>query len=317
MPHLEKKPFCIWAFRDKKRGHEKQIDALLSEIRKGKKGEDFFIQCGQSSFLSIFFSYFKSQPTKEIQKIKKNGIFSSPDLIIGAGHRTHLQVLVARKLFPKAQTLLIMKPSLPSNLFDIIIAPKHDKFLLRPQHFIQTNGALCAYSEKNLSQKNEGLILLGGENKYYDFNIENIRQQIDFIFKKFPNHFWTITNSRRTPNMHLEKQERKNVRIIDWQNTKKDWLFEKMCQSEIIFVTPDSISMIYEALSTHSQVYAFDIETISKQKSKISLQVEDLLEGKSLGKILFRGENISLQNPKGESSMKEVQIVAKKVLKLF
>jgi len=49
-----------------------------------------------------------------------------PDLIIATGHRTHIPLLWAAQQ-SKAKTIVIMKPSLPSSLFDYVIIPAHDR----------------------------------------------------------------------------------------------------------------------------------------------------------------------------------------------
>src|SRR5690606_19667671 len=47
------------------------------------------------------------------------------DLLIGAGHGTHLPLLAAARKFG-ARSVVIMKPSLPRGLFDLCVVPRHD-----------------------------------------------------------------------------------------------------------------------------------------------------------------------------------------------
>ena len=65
-----------------------------------------------------------------------------PDLILGAGHATHLVLWwLARK--HRTQSIVMMKPSLPMAWFSLCLVPAHD-FRVPPQgeNLIVTQGAL-------------------------------------------------------------------------------------------------------------------------------------------------------------------------------
>ena len=95
----QKEEITIWAFKDGKKGHEKQVEALISEI---------------SLFKKIDLHQFTSWENHN----------SVPDIIIGAGNGTHKNMLTAKKEHPKAKTIVLMKPSLrPTQWFDIAIVP--------------------------------------------------------------------------------------------------------------------------------------------------------------------------------------------------
>ena len=73
-----------------------------------------------------------------------------PDLLIGAGSKTHYQLLLAKKLFPNSKSIVLMKPSLkPTQLFDIAVIPHLDKFYLRtPENVITTKGIIEIFDRR-------------------------------------------------------------------------------------------------------------------------------------------------------------------------
>lgn len=69
-----------------------------------------------------------------------------------------------------------------------------------------------------------------------------------------------------------------NMRIFAHDETPVGWLEDTLNDSEIAWVTPDSISMVYEALSANCKVGVFDLKEFSKNDKvarNISLLKED------------------------------------------
>ena len=151
----QKELINIWVFKDGKKGHEKQIDALVDELRKSNKISLLTVDCHESNPVSSFFSYIKGVPSKEIDEATDNWVMEGfditsgmtpfgnyPDLLIGAGSKTHYQLLLAKKLSPNSKSIVLMKPSFkPTQLFDIAVVPHLDKFYLRtPEMSLQQRG---------------------------------------------------------------------------------------------------------------------------------------------------------------------------------
>ena len=64
----------------------------------------------------------------------------TPDLLLGAGHHTHLSLLAARRI-RGGKVVVLMRPSLPPGLFDLCLIPEHDAPPARP-NVLATRGAL-------------------------------------------------------------------------------------------------------------------------------------------------------------------------------
>jgi len=75
----------------------------------------------------------------------------------------------------------------------------------------------------------------------------------------YKDYHWKITTSPRSPDLDMPKHPG-NAEFFSWKDTDDNWLTNQMQQSEITFITPESVSVLYEALSTNTKVYVFDHE---------------------------------------------------------
>ena len=170
----QKEEITIWAFKDGKKGHEKQLEALISELREHKKIK-----------LHNFIDYQDHN--------------STPDIILGAGNNSHKHMLIAKRRHRSARTIVLMKPSLrPTQWFDIAVVPDMDKYYLgKPKNVITTKGVLSKHSNQEVVKKT-GLIVIGGKSKHFHFRKKVIRQQIEWLLNdKFVDYKWKITTSPR------------------------------------------------------------------------------------------------------------------------
>ena len=67
---------------------------------------------------------------------------------------------------------------------------------------------------------------------------------------------WQLTDSRRTPAGFPDEIRKRlpAVEVFPHQQTPPDWLPAKLAAAESVWVTEDSVSMIYEALSSGARV---------------------------------------------------------------
>ena len=259
---IRNKKQVIWRLLDGKAGHEKQslslINALNSEV--GVKT----INIDSRSFL--FFILFS------IGKLKR---FPKPDFIIGVGHKTHIALLYL-KFFFGGKSILIMKPSLPCNWFNLCIIPEHDKF--KGTGLIYwTKGALANTS--NLIKKNEkkGLILVGGISKHYEWDGKIIATQIEQLLNNNLSINFVISPSRRTPKdfiIEINKLSFSNLKIHSIQKQNQNWLKNQMNKAKYAWISEDSISMIYESLTAGQNVGVLSLKI--KNKSRITNEIDRL-----------------------------------------
>jgi len=112
-----------------------------------------------------------------------------------------------------------------------------------------------------------GLSLVGGiDKKTHYWDNSSILEKLGAIIKKSSPHIhWTISSSFRTPEdmipEFLQIQDNfPNVSCFEAGNTGPGWIEEKYAESDICWVTGDSVSMIYEALSAGCTVGAIEVE---------------------------------------------------------
>ena len=181
-----------------------------------------------------------------------------PDLIIGAGHATHLTLLAARRAYG-GRAVVLMKPSLPRHWFDLCILPQHDG-VAADAHTLVTEGAINRIQPEPAPSAHRGLLLMGGTSPHFEWDSDAILVQIKSILARTPDTRWTLTTSRRTPADFLDTlPPYPNLTVVSHAATQPDWLPEQLSRSAAVWVTPDSASMVFEALTAGADVGVFDL----------------------------------------------------------
>lgn len=185
----------------------------------------------------------------------------APDLILGAGHATHLSLLAAGRA-TGAPVAVLMNPSLPRRLFDYCIVPAHDRVPADARTFV-SQGALnriVPSVEPDAARAQRGLILIGGESKHFEWNSDAVAVQIRSLLARSAGMRWTLTTSRRTPADFLPRLPRfDTLEIMPHSATPSDWLPRELAASGTAWITPDSVSMVTEALTAGAAVGVFDL----------------------------------------------------------
>ena len=177
---------------------------------------------------------------------------AAPDLIVGAGHRLHKPMLRTRWHLG-GRCVVLMRPSLPTFLFDLALVPEHDRVWL-PTNVERTLGMLSP-AQVSDADPQRGVVLLGGISKHFHWSNEEITTQVHAIVQQSPQLRWQVIDSRRTPDdlqQHLKLPE--NAKYVHWRATQDSWLTHQLSRSSATWVTPDSASMVYEALSFAGRV---------------------------------------------------------------
>lgn len=251
----------VWRFTEGNRAHEKQSAALIEGLALIADVTVTDIDCRKSSSGWYSAADLKSKP--------------KPDLLIGAGHTTHWPMIRCKWRFG-GHLAVIMKPSLPLFLFDSAIIPRHDQPKQRQKIFISQGMLNPAFNSR--PELKRGVILLGGINKYFAWDTDSIIQQIRHITQSNPDCQWQVSNSRRTPDdFNYQLIETDNVQWIDWQSEGPEWLPQQLAQASMIWVSCDSMSMIYEALNSRAQLGVLQLPVL-KKANKMSREIERLID---------------------------------------
>ncbi len=240
-----------------------------------------------------------------------DAVSQTPDYIIGVGSHTQLRVLLLGKVFPQAKTVILMKPNFPFSWFDHVIIPEHDG-VAELGNVILSKGALNPIINEQRHHPNRILIALGGSSKRHQWDNEKVLHAVQQIAEQNPQAEIILTTSRRTPADFLDLLNEQpfagQLQIFPVEQTPQGWIFEEMQQAEAVWVTEDSVSMIYEALTAGCRVGVIQIDRL--KQDRIVKSVDALLE-KNIVSKQFEIAQLAENTP-----FEEAQRVALKLLQL-
>ena len=199
----------------------------------------------------------------------------APDLIVGAGHATHLTMLAARRA-QGGRAIVLMKPSLPLSWFDLCVVPEHDGLTASARTLI-TQGALNRVRASTTQDPNQGLILIGGPSPHFAWDSAAIELQIKNILARFPEAHWTLSDSRRTPEGFIKQLPvHAQLNAVSHTSTPSGWLPTQLARCGTAWITPDSVSMVYEALTAGATVGVFDLPV--NPRSRVGQSIANLAD---------------------------------------
>lgn len=191
--------------------------------------------------------------------------FLKTDLIIGTGSRTHITILMLGRKYNKPACTCMTPSLLLRNLFDFCFVPEHDR-TPAASNIYYTVGAPNTLANLGCHQPDEGLILLGGiDASSHHWDDEKIVSMVKEVIKRKDDANWTISSSPRTPLSTVDKisalcSEQTNASFFAYRDTPQGWVEEQYNRCKIVWVTSDSISMVYEAMSAGCCVNIFPME---------------------------------------------------------
>lgn len=255
----------IWRLLDGRSGHENQVIGLTEAIARQVSVRAFDItidRClrGLRSLIPRRLSFAKKLP--------------APDLLIGAGHATHLPLLSCQQRFG-GKTVVAMKPSLPTALFDLCLIPTHDNLLFRPHNVIRTEGALNRIRPSADHDSGKALLLIGGPSKHFQWSDDALMDQVRRVVQvSESNVCWTLATSERTPDsfIHRWRNHAPGIPLVTAQECSSRWLPEQLAACGTVWVTCDSMSMIYESLTAGTRVGLLELSVIRRDRITRNIQ---------------------------------------------
>tara|TARA_Y100000590_G_scaffold2226_1_gene2916 strand:+ start:18 stop:965 length:948 start_codon:yes stop_codon:yes gene_type:complete len=195
------------------------------------------------------------------------------DLVISCGRKSVVPSILLKKKNAKIFTIHVQDPKVSLNNFDAIIAPEHDN--LNGDNVYNSKGAIHyitkeeiekakPYLEKKINSQKVVSLILGGPNKYYNFDDEQLIQ----IFDKIKSHFISqgykviIIPSMRTPKSSIElaKKEMDSCGYVVSTVDKQAYL-SAYALANYVVVTCDSTSMISEAATSGKPIFVAHMKT--------------------------------------------------------
>jgi len=264
------KPTVIWRLSDGRSGHDAQSNGLVKSLGLLMPCDCYDIEAGA----------YKHKLVNLLRGNFPPGIkLSDPDLIIGAGHQTHVPMLCAQHA-RGGKTIVIMKPSMPYSWFDYCIIPEHDNPPER-DNIIITRGAINSITPTDNHDARQGLMLIGGPSKHYQWDDHFLIEQLNSIIMHDSKIYWTISTSPRTPYSTLELLNEKNwpgTNLVPYEKNATTDLHKLFAKASFTWVSEDSVSMIYEALTAGASVGLLSVPI--KKYGRIKNALEKLLNDK-------------------------------------
>jgi len=293
----------IWILSDGKAGHLSQTRGLAAALQARIPAIIREVDLSNKGFLEKLEVVWRQKA--EIRCRRSEGV-GEPAFIIAAGHGLHVPLLFAGLLFRKAKTVLCMKPSLPMRWFDFCVVPRHDlkPVLLAhpPAHVIPTVGALHGIHPHPERPKMNTLILIGGPSKEYGWDEAKLLEQLSAVScwqlpedggqpssprlrrpektEERTEAQFLLTTSRRTPADFVDtvRLACPQIEVVPVEETPRGWVAEKLASSRAVWVTRDSVSMIYEALGCGAPVGLISMPLLKQGKMTRVMRGIQLLE---------------------------------------
>lgn len=252
----------VWRFTDGKPGHENQTLGLIRAL-------ETKVSCRIREW---------KVPKRWLDRLrwrrawmKDASIEKKPDLILGAGHLTHTMLVRARRKFG-GRSVVMMKPSLPMGWFDLCIVPEHDGVHERAG-MMSVRGVLNPIFKSEQQEITQGLILVGGPCRHVKWDNPHVANQITQIVQTTSGTQWTLTTSRRTPETFLHLlQPFDHLKVIPVSETPPGWVAEQLKRCGQVWASADSVSMLYESLTSGAATGVLDVKWSGEGKLKQGVQ---------------------------------------------
>lgn len=273
-------PLEIVSFFDGRLGHEKQTRGILNALGRLTPVRVETIRVAPPAFKTVCLNWFYYLVSPAAKYVKTD---CRADLIIGTGTGTHLPMLIYRRKCG-AKVVTCMTPDFfLKGAIDLCFVPRHD----RPKpalNVFTTLGPPSAVMLNEAHDSSKGLILVGGlDPKSHYWQSETVLEQIENILARNRTMVWTISSSPRTPRETVQRLERlaaqpSEVIFFKSEDTPAGWIETQYARSEVVWVTADSMSMIFEALSAGCRVGILPVKW-KHRHNKFQESIDHLLKG--------------------------------------
>ena len=248
--------------------------------------------------LNSFWKLIPPNLTPVSKLVFKKIDISDFDIIISCGRKSVIPSIYLKKSSKKKIfNIHIQDPKVSLGNFDLVIAPEHDNLI--GKNVITSKGAIHYltldeiknnhnYLADKLKKNHEYILLvLGGPNKYYDYEDQNLINIFGIIKKILnKNNLQAIViPSMRTPKKTINlANEHLGLENLVINNVDKKAYLSGLSLAKYIVVTCDSTSMISEAALTGKPIYIADIP--AKRKDERFKKFRDLFSELNITKNL-------------------------------
>lgn len=275
---MNRKPITIHAFWDSRPGHTKQTRGIINALSKMTSVDIVDIEVPDYSFFDAVGDWLTFLFLKVTRQLSSHP--ESNNLIIGTGTHTHIPMLILKRE-NGGRVVTCMTPEPPFQKYiDLCCIPEHDRPKPQDNVFV-TMGPPNTAVKLGVHRADSGLILIGGtDTKSHIWQNDQILSCIQTILTHHPDITWTISTSPRTPENMIPLCEKAfgeydNAVFIPFEKTGAGWVETQYSKSKYAWVSADSMSMVFEALSAGCRVGVIPVKW-KKKSNKIARAIEAL-----------------------------------------
>jgi mitochondrial fission protein ELM1 len=189
------------------------------------------------------------------------------DLVISCGRKSVIPSILIKKKKPEIFTIHVQDPKVRFKNFDAIVAPEHDG--LEGDNIYNSKGAIHYITESEIIKAKPYLfnkvksdkivsLILGGPNKYYKFDKDQLIKIFSTIKSEFISNGYKIIviPSMRTPKKSIDlaiKEMGEYGYVVN--NVDKQAYLSAYALADYVVVTCDSTSMISEAATSGKPIF--------------------------------------------------------------
>jgi uncharacterized protein len=257
----------VWRFCDGKAGHERQTAGLLKAFSAQRTVEVRDIDVRELRSPIVAFLRRKS-PLIDVH--------ASPSLLVGAGRACQWPMLAAQRAHG-GHTVYCMKPGLPVRCFDWCLIPHHDG-AEKSSRVEPTLGVLNDIVPTPAPLRDRRLILIGGPSRHHHWDEDDLLKQVASLVFGRRDEEIIISDSRRTPVSTSEKLRsfaRLGVTVASHHATSGEWLAETLAQVTTVWVSADSVSMLFEVLTAGRALGVLSVP--ARRADRITRIADDLI----------------------------------------
>ena len=222
----------------------------------------------QSIKLKPLWSLLPPKFTPISENLVKEKFVCDSKIIISCGRKSVIpSIALKKRLGKEIFTIHVQDPKVSLKHFDLVISPEHDN--VKGDNVLTTKGAIHYLTKKEIKDNSNYLdikkekrklvaFIIGGPNKYYNYNEQAIQQLFTKIKTLFtPDKYKIIiVPSYRTPEKIIKKAfDTFNFNHTVIKTVDKKAYLSALALADISVVTCDSTSMISEAAITGKPVY--------------------------------------------------------------
>lgn len=238
---MSKSAPVVWLLTDHKPGHVNQLRGLAQRLSELSGALCVWLDVRELN-LSLWQVWRGAAVGSQLP---------TPELVVAAGSSTQ-RALLATKRHYGCPAVLLMRPNFPLSWLDACIIPAHDS-PTDAGNVLVTEGVLNAIVPRDKTACKQALLLIGGPSKHFEWNASAIVDQVRTLCRESTDWHWILSDSRRTPEPMLPalaELKLNNLSLVSHLDTEPAWLAQTLADCARVWVSPDSVSMVYEALTS-------------------------------------------------------------------